>query len=518
MSAPRFTFRTALPALSLGLASTLLLSACAGGFESSSDTSASAGTTGGKIVVALPTDPTSMDPVMTGSLVVLSVFFNTFDQLTKITADGSLEPKLATEWTPSADMTSWDFTLREGVTFTNGEDLTADDVAFSYNKILDDPASENFGYLSSVKSVEKVDDYTVRFTMNAPFSAFPRNTSLISIVPDQAYAAMGPEAFAAAPVGSGPFKFEKIQRGVAYDLVRNEDYWGDQAKLDAVSLVPVASDESRVNGVLSGSLDLAQISPAQVESVSGSGAANVQSELSNGVVFLGVNSTSGVLADEKVRRAVGLAIDKKAIVDTVLSGLGDPATQMLAPSVEGFVSEIDDGGYNPDEAKKLLAEAGYDGETIDFEYALDGRIPLSGEIAQAIQGYLTSAGINVNLVGADQASHTLKIRNRQLTGIYLNTWAPSTVDGDLPLTDFYEEAGNNNYAQDQKTAELAVQQRGVEGGERLEVFEELLTYSNEQGYFIPLYVPANNFAVDKDLDWVQRADGLYDFSATGMKK
>ena len=143
---------------------------------------------------------------------------------------------------------------------------------------------------------------------------------------------------------------------------------------------------------------------------------------------------------------------------------------------------------------------------------------MSGEIAQAVQGYLTSAGINVNLVGADQASHTLKVRNQQLKGIYLNTWAPSTMDGDLPLTDFYEEAGNNNYAQDPKTAELAVKQRGFEGGGRLEVFEELLSYSNDNSYFIPLYVPANNFAVDGDLDWSPRADGLYDFSATGLKK
>lgn len=517
MSASRSMFRPAFPALPLGLASVLLLSGCAGGFESDSPAAAADGT-GGKIVVALPTDPSSMDPVKTGSLVVLSVFFNAFDQLTKITADGSLEPKLATEWTPNADMTSWDFTIREGVTFTNGEKLTADDVVFSFSRILSDPTSENFGYLSSVETVEKTDEYTVRFKMKAPFSAFPRNTSLISIVPDQTYSDMGPEAFAAAPVGSGPFKFEKIQRGVSYDLVRNDAYWGDPAKLDAVSLVPVASDESRANGVLSGSLDLAQISPAQVDSISGSGAVTVQSELSNGVVFLGVNSRTGILAETKIREAIGLAIDKKAIVDSILSGRGEAATQMLAPSVEGFVSELTDGGYNPDEAKKLLAEAGYNGEAIDFEYALDGRIPLSGEIAQAVQGYLTSAGINVNLVGADQASHTLKVRNQQLKGIYLNTWAPSTMDGDLPLTDFYEEAGNNNYAQDPKTAELAVKQRGFEGGERLQIFEELLSYSNDNSYFIPLYVPANNFAVDGDLDWAPRADGLYDFSSTGLKK
>ncbi|GAA3664942.1 ABC transporter substrate-binding protein [Microbacterium marinilacus] len=492
----------------------LTLSGCAGAFD---DTEPGADDASTSIVAALPTDPTSMDPIRSGALVVLSVFFHTFDQLVAITADGSLEPKLAREWTSNDDVTQWDFTLNPGVLASNGEEITAEDVVFSYEAILADPTSENYAYLSSVDSVEALDDQTVRFHLDAPFSAFPRNTSLISIVPADTYQEMGADAFAQDPVGSGPYTFESIQKGVAYDLVRNEDYWGDAPAVESISLQPVSSDESRVNGVLSGSLDVAQVGPTQVGALEDQAQAQVFSELSNGVVFLGVNSTSGVLTDPRIREAIGLAIDKSAIADALLMGLAEPAAAMLAPAVDGYSDEVTDGGYDPERATQLLAEAGYTGEAIAFDYATDGRIPLSSEVAQTIQGYLEEVGISVQMNGADQESHTLKVRNKEFTGIYLNTWAPSTVDGDLPLTDFYEPDGNNNYAQDPRTAELAVEQRGVVGEERQAVFRELLQYSNDNGYFVPLYVPMNNFAADTSLDFVPRADGLFDLSETSFE-
>lgn len=509
--------RRVLAAGALVALSAVVLAGCAGDFDDGSASGDGASTAPTSIVAAIPTDPSSMDPIRSGALVVLSVFFHTFDQLVKITAEGDVEPKLAESWTPSEDLTQWDFTLRDGVVASNGEEIDAADVVFSYQAILDDPTSENFAYLSSIQSVEALDDRTVRFTLKQPFSAFPRNTSLISIVPSDTYQEMGADAFAQDPIGSGPYVFESIQTGVSYDLVRNDTYWGPAPAIDEISLQPVTSDESRVNGVLSGSLDIAQIGPTQVETAEGGGAAQVFSALSNGVVFLGVNSTSGVLKDAKVREAIALAIDKKAITENLLMGLAEPATAMLAPAVEGYSDAVSDTPFDPERARELLAEAGYDGSAIAFDYATDGRIPLSSQVAQTIQGYLEDVGITVEMAGADQASHTLKVKNREFTGIYLNTWAPSTVDGDLPLTDFYETAGNNNYAQDPVTADFAAQQRGVVGEERESVFADLLNYSNTQGYFVPLYVPMNNFAADPSLDWTPRADGLYDFTETSVK-
>ena len=297
----------------------LLLAGCAGGFdEPAGSSSAGAQTT---ITAALPTDPTSMDPIRSGALVVLSVFFHTHDQLVKIAADGEMLPKLATEWSANADLTEWEFALQPEVTASNGETVDADDVVFSYETILGDPTGENYAYLSSVERVEKVDDLTVRFVLKQPFSAFPRNTSLISIVPADTYQEMGPDAYAREPIGSGPYVFEKIAAGVSYDLVRNEDYWGEAPVIESISLQPVSSAESRASGVLSGDLDVAQTGPTQVSSIESAGNAQVFSALSNGVVFLGVNSTAGALQDVRIRQAVAHAIDSEAIVTSLLAGL-----------------------------------------------------------------------------------------------------------------------------------------------------------------------------------------------------
>ena len=206
-------------------------------------------------------------------------------------------------------------------------------MVFSFTRILEDPTSENFGYLSSLASVEKVDELTfVASTMKAPFSAFPRNTSLISIVPDQAYAAMGPEAFAAAPVGSGPFKFEKIQRWRgSYDLVRNDSYWGEPGQAGRGQ--PGAGGLGRVPGQRR-PLRLPGRGPDQPRPggrSKGSGGGTVQSELSNGVVFLGVNSTAGVLADEKTAQGRWHGHRQEGHRGHRALRPGEPATQMLAP-------------------------------------------------------------------------------------------------------------------------------------------------------------------------------------------
>lgn len=510
----RSTARRALAgaaALTLG---SVILAGCAGGFDSPAGSGDTARTS---LTAALPTDPSSMDPIRSGALVVLSVFFHTHDQLVKIAADGALEPKLATEWKANDDLTEWEFALTPDVTASNGEAIDADDVVFTYETILGDPSGENYAYLSSLDRVEAVDATTVRFFLKQPFSAFPRNTSLISIVPADTYQEMGADAYAREPIGSGPYVFDSITTGVSYDLKRNDDYWGPAPAIEEISLQPVSSTESRANGVLSGSLDVAQIGPTQVSSVQSAPSAQTFSAASNGVVFLGVNSTAGALQDVRVREAVAKAIDTGAIVDSLLSGLAEPATAMIAPAVEGFSDSVEPVGYDPDGARALLAEAGYDGTPIPFDYATDGRIPLSSEVAQSIQGYLQAVGITVDMRGADQQSHTLKVRGREMQGVYLNTWAPSTLDGDLPLTDFYETAGNNNYAQDPATAAWAAEQRGVEGDARQEVFAKLLDYSNTQGYFVPLYVPFNNFAAVSGLRWTPRADGLYDFTGTSFE-
>ncbi|BDZ48319.1 hypothetical protein GCM10025867_05600 [Frondihabitans sucicola] len=227
------------------------------------------------------------------------------------------------------------------------------------------------------------------------------------------------------------------------------------------------------------------------------------------MTFLGVNQTKGVLKDSRIRRAISLAIDKKALAKVVLDGRAVANDQIVAPGVAGFVKGFDGTGYSPSKAKKLLAEAGYSGQSIPLEYATSGRIPLSSEIAQAIGGYLKAVGIDVDLVGMDQASLSAKIYGTvNMAGLYLNTWAPSTMDGDMPASNLFG-GGQNDYAKSPALAALVKDQRTVAGADRLADFEKIARTNADDADILPLFTPKADYAVNSTLSWTPRVDGEF---------
>jgi len=500
----------------------LALTACGGtssgttGAAGTSGTGASSGAAGAaapsdkELVIGQVTEPEKApDPIMDGSLAGDNYYYNVFDQLTALDVDGKVIPKLATAWTPSADFKTWTYTLRTDVKFHDGSPLTAKDVEFTYNKILKSPDADNLFYMGQLQSVKASDDHTVVFTLNASFSPWPAITTTTSIVPQAVYEKLGSEGFAKAPVGSGPFTFVSWTRGVEYVIKRNPNYWGPKAPLAKVTFQTVADENARLNGVQSGSLDIALISPNQVDAVQGAGAAKVASRPSNGVTFLGMNSTKGVLAKLGVRQAISKAIDLKAISTAILAGRATPNSQLAAPTVAGYDPGLPIAPYDPEGAKKLLADAGYAGEAIPFEYATDGRIPLSADVAQAIQGYLSKVGIKVTMIGMNQSSLSDKIYGTvSIQGLYLNTWAPSTMDGDMPVTNLFA-GGQNDYAKQAATKALVEQQRGVSGADRVAVFTKLFALNQDQALILGLYTPNTDYAVNPKVNWKPRADGQF---------
>ena len=167
--------------------------------------------------------------------------------------------------------------------------------------------------------------------------------------------------------------------------------------------------------------------------------------------------------------------------------------------------------YDPAQATALLKEAGYAGQEIVFEYATDGRIPLGSEIAQALAGYWGKVGIKIKMVGADQASHSLKVADKSMKGIYLNTWAPSSMDGDVVLSDLLTKTGNNCYTPDPEIEKLYLKQQGDDSEARLADFAQIWKINTEQAYVLPLFTPNRSFAVNPKLTWQPAADGVFRF-------
>lgn len=490
----------------------VVLTACSSesskGPSSSGSSSGSAAVSNKNLVIGANAEPSMPpDPVMENSLAGLNYYYNEFDELAITDATGAIVPGLATKFTSSPDFTTWTFTIRNGVTFSDGSPLTAKDVVFTYQTVQKAKASDNNYLLTDLTSVTAPDDTTVVFTLGHPYSAWPSSTTNIPIVPQAAYTSLGSAGFAKAPVGSGQYKFVSYTKGVSYVMERNPSYWGKPGPFAKVTFQTVADDNARFNGVESGSLDLALIAANQAGSVQSP--AKEVGNPSNGVTFLGLNSSTGPLANVKLRQAISVAIELTALTKSVLAGRATPNSQLAAPGVAGYDESFANATYDPDAAKALVAASGYDGSAIPFEYATNGRIPLSTDIVQAIQGMLSAVGIKVQLIGMDQATLSSRIYGQvNMKGIYLNTWAPSNMDGDSPTTNLFS-GGANDYAKSADTAALVAKERTVSGASRAAVFQELWKLNVDQAFIIALYTPETDYAINKNISWTPRADGEF---------
>ena len=496
--------------LGAGAAFTLSAALLTGCMGSAGDTGSTGGeaVTGGTATLAMPSEPGNIDPIMMRSLSAWNMYYAVFDGLTRIQADGSVVPGLAEEWTANDTNDVWDFKIREGVKFHDGTDLKVSDIVYTYNKILASETSTNRVAIAMIDTVEAIDDQTVRFTLKNPFSPWLNQVATIGIVSEADYEAKGPEAFPDAPVGTGPYEFVAWNHGVDYRVKKFDGYWGEAGKLDEVTFSFVGAADARVTGVESASLDAALIPASQVAVLEGSANAEVIEAASNKVALIGVNTTTGALQNADLRRAIPLAINRQQIIDTLLAGFGTPTGQPVAEGVNGYVDGYPVPEYDPEAARKLIEKSGYNGEEITFQYASTGGDPTDPEVAQAIAGNLQEVGLNIKLVGAEQESQSLTIANHQITGLYLNFWSPSSMDGDVVVSQLLA-GGPEDYARSPEMAQAYLDQQAASGDARTEVFEQIWEWNTENVSNVPLWQITNAYASSKTLSWTPAVDGIY---------
>ncbi|MGW8648891.1 ABC transporter substrate-binding protein, partial [Nocardia salmonicida] len=199
---------------------------------------------------------------------------------------------------------------------------------------------------------------------------------------------------------------------------------------------------------------------------------------------------------------------RDGIVKSLLAGRATVDNQLVAENVGGYDPKYPAPVRDTAKAKQLLAAAGYNGTPIPFQYATNGRIPLSSEIAQSIQANLAEVGITISLQGTDQSSLSQMIYTKKAaTGIYLNTYAPSTMDGDAPIASMFGGQWND-YAMLPETQALVAKTRTVAGQARIDVYRDLFTLNDSKALLLGLYTPDASYAVDPALNWKPRADGM----------
>ena len=339
------------PAIALILVAGLGLNACS---PSRNDAP------GNSAVLAIPSFPAGKGNPYTGyATPSITLFSAIFDGFTNLQADGSFEPALATRWEQIDDLT-WIFDLREGVRFSNGEHFDAQAVvrAAAY---LQSEAAQLFVIhreLGVLKRVEALDTHRVRITTHRPVPLLPRVLSAFRIVAPDYWDEAGPEKFATAPVGTGPFAVESWNEA-GIRLVRNTGSWRP-AKLEQLDVLRVDDSSVRLQTLTSGDVDIAMgLSPEDRDLLESSGYVFAAHRAPNTLVLTFITVEAGPLQDLRVRQALNIAINRAPIIDVFLDGAVPVPSQPGLPSAFGYNPELAPLKYDPDGARRLLAEAGY---------------------------------------------------------------------------------------------------------------------------------------------------------------
>ena len=378
-----------------------------------------------------------------------------YEPLLQRNMTGEIIPALATDWATTDDPTVWRFNLREGVTFHNGEDFTADDVVFSLERAMK-PTSAMKELLSSVASVTKVDDFTVDITTDGPNPLMPSNLTNLFMMDsgwttdndsaDPQDIANGGDNFAAQNTnGTGAYKLDSRQVDEKTVLSANDSYWGkDDFPLEVTEIIytPIQSAATRVAALLSGEVDFIQDVPVQdLDRVSSSDTLKVVNAPQNRTIFFGMNSGDDDLdsdnvdgknpfADVRVRQAMNMAINRDAIKRVVMRDQSQPTGVIMPPFVNGWTEALDAyPAVDNDAAKALMADAGYgDGFSTVLNCPNDRYIN-DEAICQAVTGMLAQIGITVNLDAKPKAQHFPLIQNKE-TDFYMLGWGVPTFDSE----------------------------------------------------------------------------------------
>lgn len=402
------------------------------------------------LVVALKTEPTSMDPQYHALTPNIQLSQTLFDPLVCVDADLKPEPCLAESW--KADGKVWTFKLRPNVKFSDGTPMTSADVLFTMDRVPKVPNSPSSFkvYLQKVEKIEAPDPLTVRITTTEPYPLLAINMVGLPIMSAKAAAGSAPEGRTTTElnagtglVGTGPYKFVSWKRGSEIIFERNPHYWGKAPAWDKVIYRPISNPAARVAALLAGDVDLAEDPPTDdLERLRKEPKLTVETKASNRIIYVALDqngdSTPGIAAtaggpigrnpllDKRVREALSLAIDRTALVSRTMGGVATPAAQLLPyPMFGASKNLVTAAKADPEKARALLKEAGYpDGFTLVLGTP-NGRYINDSKVAQTLAAMWTRIGVKTS-IDANAPAVFFKNRDSYTYSAYLAGWGTAT--------------------------------------------------------------------------------------------
>jgi peptide/nickel transport system substrate-binding protein len=454
------------------------------------------------VTIALGSEPTTLDPQIREDGGERAVNDNIYDTVLTRTPEGDLIPSLATEMPKLVAPDTWEVTLRPGIRFHNGELLNAEALVYSIRRVIDPEFnSEQISFFSTIKDARATGDLTIHVITNGPDPILPSRLYWLKVVPPRHSKDPG---FAENPVGTGPYRFVSWQRGQHIDLVRNDDYWGETPQIASVRYRFIEEPGTRLAGLMAGEFDLiTNLLPEFTSHVPKS--VNVLG-LEHPIIIL--NADSGITKDLRVRQALNFAVNKMALANGLFEGYAQVAQgQLLSPSFFGYNDQVTAYPYNPDQAKKLIEEAGVKGKTVEL-IGTSGRWLKDRDLVEAVAGYWQQAGLNVNvrIFEFNEYLNRLFDRKTRADAIFVVS-SNELLDADKSFSAYYKSGGVGASNTDSTLASLIDAARSETDMEKREsLYHEAVKLAYDQAYFVWLLNIEDIYGLSQRLEWPGRVD------------
>lgn len=426
--------------------------------------------------IAVDQSPVGLDPHIATAFSTFAVVGQIYDALVEVNPDLQIEPSLAESWEVSDDGLTYTFTLRDDVVFHNGRAMTAEDVVYSYERLMaEETGSPLASRFEQVESVEATDDHTVVFTLSSAFAPFLSNLTNLTVIPQEVVEEHG--NLQQVAVGTGPFMLEEWVPDTYILLRANPEYYREgQPGVDALRYHIVPEASTRAAGLRTGTYHfLPEVDPATAETLRGTANVTLLSTQDLAYSLLGLNVTQEALSNPQVREAINLAINRDEIVEAVYFGNAVPAGP-LSPALTDWAVSTDAFecyGADPEAARALLAEAGYP-DGFDLEIITFGTRRDVSDLAQVLQAQLQDAGINATLDVQEFGTFVQNWRNSDFEAfVSLNA---GSIDPDGYFYRTFHTGGSTNvyqYSNEEVDRLLEQGQTTTDQEERYDIYAQL---------------------------------------------
>lgn len=480
-------------------ASLLVLSGCVAGDGGDAEASTI-------VTVAQGGEGATLDNALIAGGNEYSIVTSIYDLLMMVDRDGTLQLALATSAEQVSD-TVWRLELREGVTFHDGDAFDAEDVKWTLDRAMDpESGSGQVTYITSIEEVTVVDPLVVEITTAYPDPTLMMSLQMLPIGSRDYFEEVGAEEYGSNPIGTGPFAFTSWTPGDRVELVAYDDHWRGRPEIDGVVFRTIPDAASITSALRAGEVDLITNVSPDLASTLESDAIKILTQDSNRSIMVTLETETAPFDDPRVRRALQLATDVESIVDNVLVGYAKLIPTLLAPIYLGYDDELEPYAYEPEEARELLAEAGYP-EGVSFTmYAPSGRYLKDSDVAQALVAQWKEAGFTVDLQVMEWANFVPRYLENSL-GTYLIGYGTPIFDSGRGLNAYLScDSAGSSFCDPAFDEQLAEAMSIGDDDERAARYRELNKTIYDLSTHVFMYQQVDVYGASSRLDWSPRPD------------